>query len=114
MEIIASHKVELGVAPTCAALGLPRATYYRMLQPKPTPATKRTSPRALSHDERQAVLDRLHEPRFADLAATEVWAQLLDEGEYHCSVRTMYRILAANAEVRDRRNQLRHPHYAAP
>ena len=114
MEAIKSVKAELGVAPMCDALGLSRATYYRLLKPRAPSAPKGPSPRALSTEERQAVLARLHEPRFVDLAPTEVWAQLLDEGEYHCSVRTMYRILAANAEVRERRDQLRHPHYAAP
>jgi putative transposase len=56
----------------------------------------------------------LHEPRFVDRAPAEVYATLLDEGQYLCSERTMYRILAANAEVRERRDQLRHPAYAAP
>ena len=99
MDAINSVKAELGVAPTCDALGLPRATYYRLLKPRAPSAQKGPSPRALSTEERQAVLARLHEPRFVDLAPTEVWAQLLDEGEYHCSVRTMYRILAASAEL---------------
>jgi len=56
----------------------------------------------------------LHDPRFVDLAPAEVYATLLDAGQYLCSERTMYRVLAANREVRERRNQLRHPHYAAP
>jgi putative transposase len=56
----------------------------------------------------------LHEPRFVDLAPTEVYATLLGEGRYIGSVRTMHRILAENAEVRERRDQLRHPHYVAP
>jgi putative transposase len=55
----------------------------------------------------------LHDPRFVDLAPAEVYATLLDAGQYLCSERTMYRVLAANREVRERRNQLRHPHYAA-
>ena len=62
----------------------------------------------------RAVLARLHEPRFVDLAPAEVYATLLDEGEYLCSERTMYRVLAAQHEVRDRRDQLRHPRYAVP
>jgi len=60
------------------------------------------------------VLDVLHEPRFADQAVAEVHATLLDEGRYLCSERTMYRILADREEVRERRNQLRHPNYARP
>src|SRR5260370_402963 len=54
------------------------------------------------------------EPGFADLARAEVYATLLDEGRYLCSERTMYRVLAENSEVRERRNQLRHPHYSPP
>ncbi len=60
------------------------------------------------------MLARLHEPRFVDLAPAEVYATLLDEGAYLCSERTMYRLLARRAEVRERRDQLRHPRYAAP
>jgi len=66
--------------------------------------------------ERAVVLTLLHdnEPRFVDHAPAEVYATLLDAGQYLCSERTMYRLLAAHAEVRERRDQLRHPIYAAP
>ena len=57
---------QLGIAPTCAALGLPRATYYRRRRPQSAPAARRPSPRALSPGERGAVLAVLHEPRFVD------------------------------------------------
>jgi putative transposase len=113
MAKVKERAPQLGVAATCAALGLPRATYYRRLQPGSEPQP-RNSPRALTPDESAAVLEVLHEPRFADLAPAEVYARLLSEGQYLCSERTMYRILAANAEVRERRNQLRHPVYAVP
>src|ERR1700727_2172116 len=56
-----------------------------------------------------AVLDLLHAPRFADQAPAEIYATLLDEGIYHCSIRTMYRLLGQNGESRERRTQLRHP-----
>ncbi|SEH62654.1 hypothetical protein SAMN04244559_03219 [Magnetospirillum fulvum] len=59
-------------------------------------------------------MDVLHQPRFVDLAPAEVYATLLDEGHCLCSIRTMYRLLAANADVRERRNQARHPAYAKP
>ena len=75
---------------------------------------RRPSPRALTADEQHTVLAQLHEPRFVDLAPAEVYATLLDEGAYLCSERTMYRVLAEHHQVRERRNQLRHPHYAAP
>jgi transposase InsO family protein len=64
--------------------------------------------------ERNLVLELLRQPRFADLAPAEVYATLLDEGVYHCSIRTMYRILNAHHEVRERRNQARHPVYRKP
>jgi putative transposase len=93
---------------------MPRATYYRRRRSQSAPPPRRSSPRALTEAERTAVLAVLHEPRFVDLAPAEVYATLLDEGRYLCSERTMYRVLAAHHEVRDRRNQLRHPHYATP
>ncbi len=114
MATVREMSPRLGVAPTCAALGLPRATYYRWQRPRPSIGRRRSPPRALAPQERQAVLARLHEPRFGDLAPAEVYATLLDEGTYLCSERTMYRMLAAHQEVRERRNLLRHPRYAAP
>jgi putative transposase len=114
MRTVSEMGPRLGVAPTCAALGLPKATYYRRLRPRPIPVERRPSHRALGVEERRAVLDVLHGPRFADLAPAEIYATLLDEGCYLCSERTMYRVLAENAEVRERRNQLRHPNYKAP
>jgi putative transposase len=105
-------------AAVCHALGVSRASVYRRRdrlvrfwvgqRPKSRPV------RALSLIERHAVLDLLHEPRFVDLAPAEIYAILLDEGFYHCSIRTMYRILDDNNEVRERRNQLRHPVYTKP
>jgi putative transposase len=62
----------LGIAPTCAALGLPRATYYRRQQPPGARSPRRLSPRALCAEEQTAVLAVLHEPRFVDLAPAEV------------------------------------------
>lgn len=105
---------ELSIVAACSALGLARATFYRLLHPVYGPALKRSSPRALPAHERSSVLAALHEPRFVDLAPAEVYATLLDEGSYLCSERTMYRVLAENDEVRERRAQLRHRKYAAP
>jgi putative transposase len=114
MATVAEIGPRLGFAPMCAALGLPRATYYRRQRPQSALLLRRPSPRALSAGERGAVLAVLHEPRFVDLAPAEVYATLLDAGQYLCPERTMYRVLAAHQEVRERRQQLRHPHYAAP
>jgi transposase InsO family protein len=105
-------------AAICAALGVSRATVQRRRSRSGTPppaARPRPAPaRALSGAQRQAVLDLLHAPRFADQAPAEIYATLLDEGVYHCSVRTMYRLLGQNGEIRERRRQLRHPVYQKP
>jgi putative transposase len=64
--------------------------------------------------ERQAVLTTLHSDRFVDGAPASITARLLDEGTYLCSTRTMYRILGAAGESRERRDQLRRPAYVRP
>lgn len=114
MGTIAELGPRLGVAPTCLALGVPRASFYRQQRPRPEPRPQPAPPRALTDADRQAVLDVLHEPRFMDLAPAQVYATLLDEGRYLCSERTFYRVLAKNEEARERRDQCRHPRYAAP
>jgi putative transposase len=115
MDAVTETGSKIGVAPACLALGLPRATYYRRLRPKSVSApVRRPQPRALPPEEREQVLAVLNEPRFADLAPPEVHATLLDEGTYLCSLRTMYRILDESGQVRERRDQLRHPEYKKP
>lgn len=105
----------LAITHACSAVGLCRATFYRHVQPKANhPRRRRVPKQALSVQEQQRVLDVLHEDRFVDLAPTEVFAQLLDEGIYLCSPRTMYRILARNEEVRERRRQRQHVPYSKP
>ena len=113
MSTVTEMGAVLGVAVVCVAVGIARASYYRSLKPKQA-SPRKASPRRLSDAEREVVLAALHEPRFAELAPAEVYATLLDEGRYLCSERTMYRVLAENSEVRERRNQLRHPRYAPP
>ncbi len=109
----------VGAASACRALGLPRASLYRMRRtstpdldasrlPRPAP------PRALAPAEREAILGTLHCERFIDHAPAQVHATLLDEGTYLCSPRTMYRILDSAQEVKERRDQVRRPHYAKP
>jgi putative transposase len=109
---------EVGTAAACRSMEVSRATFYRRLcraeqlevdaQPRPKPV------RALSDEERGKVVEILHQERFMDKAPATVYATLLDEGTYLCSTRTMYRILGEEGEVRERRDQLRHPHYSAP
>ena len=105
-------------AAVCATLGLARASVYRgracLSQSAVARPAKARSPRALGSKERSHVLDLLRTERFADQAPAEIYATLLDEGIYVCSIRTMYRILADNGAVRERRDQLRHPVYQKP
>jgi len=107
----------VGTRLACRALGAAPATIYRRRRP-PEPRPRRSRPvpaRALSEAEREAVLGVLHSERFVDSSPAQVWATLLDEGRYLASERTMYRLLAArHGRVRDRRDQLTHPPYAAP
>jgi len=108
---------DVGVQQACGALGLSRASLYRRRRWKETPIAEveaRPSPRALSGEERQYVRDRLNSERFMDKAPREIYATLLDEGEYVCSVRTRYRILDEEKAVQERRNQLKHPNYKKP
>ena len=117
MTILAEFVPARGIAAACQALGVSRAGFYRRQQP-PRPRTaatiRRASPRALAQAERQGVLEMLNSERFVDQAPAQVHTTLLDEGVYHCSTRTMYRILDEAQEVRERRNLLRHPHYHKP
>ena len=114
MSLVEQEAASLGVQPACAALGLSRATYYRHVRPQHGPRKPRRQPRGLSTEEKARVLATLNETRFADLAPAEVFATLLDEETYLCSERAMYRVLAENAQVRERRNLLRHPTYPVP
>ncbi len=119
IALVEERRAQVGTAPLWDALGLPRATFYRRRGgPPPPPATpreRRPPSQALTPAEREEVLALLHEERFVDLPPAQVWAQVLDAGQVPpCSIRTMYRVLAANAEVRERRNQLRHPAYHKP
>ena len=101
----------------CRALGMARASVYRFFRGKDRPSqpTEPAKPeRALCEDEKQDVLEILNSERFVDMPPAEVYATLLDEGVYLCSIRTMYRILKENDQVRERRKQARHADYAKP
>jgi putative transposase len=107
----------IGTRPACRAVGAAPATVYRRRNPPaPRPRGPRQRPaRALTDDERAAVMAELCSDRFVDSSPAQVWATLLDEGRYLASERTMYRILAAeHGGVRERRAQREHPAYQAP
>lgn len=108
---------EVGFKRACSVLAVPRSTGRRLLSPhRPTnkKRPRKPHPRALSPEERAKVAEHLHSPRFVNTAPAEVFATLIDEGIYLASPSTMYRILHQHNEVRERRNQARHPSYARP
>jgi len=107
---------EIGTQPACAAMSVPRASLYRSRRPKvERPRTPRPRPpRALADEETALVLETLDSERFVDKSPAATHAILLDEGTYLCSLRTMYRVLARAGQVRERRDQRRHPSYAKP
>src|ERR1017187_10354290 len=101
----------LGPVAACEALGVSRASLHRLRNPPPAlaePRCRPSPPRALTVEERAIVLGHLHAERFQDRSPAEVYGTLLDEGVYCCSIRTLYRLLAAEGESRERRDQL-HP-----
>jgi putative transposase len=107
----------VGPSLACVAMMLPRASYYRASRGQPVgavAATGRHSPRRLTASERTTVLSTLNSERYADCSPAVVYATLLDEGVYLCSISTMYRILRAERQVRERRAQLQRPQYTKP
>jgi putative transposase len=100
----------------CAALGCPRAGHYRRrqapVQGPPTPRPR--SHRAISSTEATEIIATLNSERFCDQAPAQVWATLLDEGTYLASISTMYRLLRAQHQVRERRAQARRPALVKP
>jgi len=121
MDGIDCLEFSVGVVRACAALGVNRARVYRVRTRRCHLAgahvrrgRRPQPPLALTGAEKDALLLVLNSARFVDMAPASIHATLLDEGRYLGSVRTMYRLLASNAAVRERRNQLTHPVYAKP
>src|ERR1022692_1703569 len=115
-ELLMAAVIELaaavGTRAACRALFAPRASHYRQRRASISPAKARprpSPPRALAPAERETVLAHLHGERFQDRSPAAVYATLLDEGEYLCSIRSMYRLLKQRGESRERRDQLTHP-----
>jgi putative transposase len=120
MEVAVTQLVPIvGVVGACRAVGRPRSSWYRHHRQSPPPLqpprpVRHPQPRALSEAERQQVLEVLHAERFVDQAPASVWATLLDEGDYLCSVSTMYRLLRERGETGDRRRHATHPPTVKP
>lgn len=105
---------QIGVKRACEVLNVPRSQLYRERQPKAEPAPRPTPAHALSSAERAQVRATLNSARFMDQAPRQIYAALLDEGNYLCHWRTMYRILHAHNEVHERRLIRQHPTYKKP
>jgi len=119
MSAVSNLSQDVGKKDACEALALPRATFYRHMSPNlgsPDEEKSRPAPvLALTKQERDCVIDILHSERFQDKAPRQVYAALLDEGQYHCSVRTMYRILTeVHGDVKERRRHVKRPPYEKP
>jgi putative transposase len=115
MGTVISLGSDIGNKAACESLSIARASFYRHIGPKKPEVRQRClPPLALSDEERQQVLDVCHSERFWDSAPHQIYATLLDEGLYHCSVSTMYRILREHDEIKERRNQVERPHYEKP
>lgn len=116
IQAAATLSRDVGKKAACEALEVPRATFYRHMNPPAKPEASRPEPPlALSSSERQTVLEVLHSERFQDRAPLEVYATLLDEGCFLCSSRTMYRILdAQHGDVKERRRHVQRPPYSKP
>ena len=112
-EALAAH---IAVTRACDALAFPRSSLYRARRPlvKKEPSPRLTPARALRPAEKESVRALLNSERFCDCSPYQVYATLLDEGSYHCSISTMYRILRDQDEVHERRNQRQHPPYSKP
>lgn len=100
----------------CELIGANRSTIQRRRRPPVygPPAPRPTPPNKLTEAERQHILSVLRSEEFCDLAPAQVWARLLDDGVYLCSIRTMYRLLATAGENRERRRQRTHPARTKP
>jgi putative transposase len=117
MAAVTELATAVGTRAACRALFAPRASHYRQRRAVICPAKNNprpSPPRALAPAERETVLAHLHGERFQDRSPAAVYATLLDEGTYLCSIRSMYRMLEQDGESRERRDQLTHPPYKKP
>lgn len=118
IDMVETLAPDVGVSMACRSLGLPRNALYRSRRreskSESISQSRKSPPRSLSKEEKERVRNKLNSPRFQDSTPRQVYGDLLDEGVYLCHWRTMYRILDEHEEVRERRNQLRHPHHHKP
>src|SRR5450631_3799956 len=122
MDAVLQLSSTVGIESACDVLGVARASFYRqrpllgpaLSVPFSVPVARPIPARALSFAERATVRALLNSERFQDCSPAAVQAALLDEGQYLCSTRTMYRVLEQDGASRERRDQLTHPEYQKP
>jgi putative transposase len=117
LQAVEALRGELGLRRACAAIGYSRATWHRHRKPTQRqnwPRAKFCCAMKLSPEERAGFLHTAHSPEFVDKSPPQIYFSLLDAGCYICSIRTMYRILADEGELKERRNQLSRPRYRRP
>ncbi len=122
MDAVLQLSPTVGIESACDMLGAARASFYRQRPPLgpalpvplPAPVVRSMPARALRGDERESVRAILNSERFQDCSPAAIHATLLDEGQYLCSTRTMYRVLEKDGATRERRDQLIHPEYQKP
>jgi putative transposase len=104
-----------GISTRIAAVlvGLPRSTATRAPR-TPTAGLALVLANKLDVMERARILAVVNSARFVDLPPIQIYAQLLDEGVYLASISTIYRVLAENKQVKERRRLARHPPRAIP
>lgn len=119
MEAIETFKTIASVTMLCQGLDMARATAYRFWDRMNKPVEQKPRspfihPRALSQEEKGAVVEVMNSQRFQDSAPAQIQATLLDEGKYLCSVRTMYRLLSRLGQVKERRKRVDRKYYPKP
>ena len=118
IDLVKQLSSYVGKKAACEGLEVPRATFYRheiREKVESVDINQLPPPLALSREERRTVIDILHSDRFLDDTPYQIYATLLDEGLYHCSVRTMYRLLTEeHGCVKERRKHVQRPNYTKP
>lgn len=108
---------KVGTKKACNSFGIPRSSYYYWKNPdsgKILYQNRKLPDFAYTSTEKQTILNLMNSEIYMNQTPYEIYASRLDEGEYLCSVRTMYRILGENDQVKERRKVRRSNIYKKP
>lgn len=118
--VLAQRPERLSIVQACRALGLNRSSVYARRkqadneQPARRSREQSIQPRALSEQERTAVIEILQSDAHCDQPPSQVYQSLLEEQQYLCSVSTMHRLLRSVKQNGERRDQRPAQHHAVP